>query len=196
MQTQIPSVERSSGQRLTNADMVAPSPAKAPAHVVAKVNPAAPVNPPVKADPPVGVINSINPDVQAKARASMDAELSNQTPDPLRGGTRVDNSQRDWTERKPAPERVQEPPKEPISKMLIEHMHALWAASAKAVELWYMNSQNQNQDPNQVKALTQSRNQDPSAVPGTLAKSTMNYTPQRVAKTESSSGSARPDTQP
>lgn len=127
----------------------------------------------------------------------MDAEMMNtRQPDPLRGGGQVDNSQRDWTERKPAPEKVPEVPKEPISKMLLEHIHALWAASAKAVDIWYMNNQSQNQDPNQVKALAQSRNQDPSAVPGLLAKSAMNYTPNRVEKADSSSASTRPDTQP
>lgn len=174
--------------------MAAPSAAKAPAHVVAKVNPVAPVNPPVQVQPTAGVVNSINPEVQARARASMDAEMMNtRAPDPLRGGALVDNTQRDWTERKPAPEKVQEVPKEPISKMLIEQINALWAASAKAVELWYMNSQSQNQDPNQVKNLAQTRNQDPSAVPGTLAKSATSYTPSRVEKNEASSGSSRTD---
>jgi hypothetical protein len=194
MQTQLPSVERSPGLRLASSDMAAPSAAKLPAGVAAPVNPTAPVNPPAKTAPPVGVINNINPEVQAKARASMDAEMSKQTPDPLRGGSQVDNSQRDWTERKPAPEKVQEIPKEPLSKMLVDHIHAIWAASAKVVDIWY--AHNPNQDPNQVKVLAQTRNQDPSAVPGTLAKSAMNYTPNRVEKTEASSNSSRPDTTP
>lgn len=198
MQTQIPSIERSSGQRLTSADMAAPSAAKAPAQVAHKVNPVAPVNPTTPTQPTPGVINNINPEVQAKARASMDAEMMNtRQPDPLRGGGQVDNSQRDWTERKPAPEKVvQEVPKESLSKMLLEHIHSIWAASAKVVDIWYMNNQGQNQDPNQVKALAQSRNQDPSAVPGVLAKSAMSYTPNRVEKNEASSASSRPDTQP
>lgn len=194
MQSQIPSVERSSGQRLTSADMAAPSAARAPAQVANKVNPVAPVNPPVQTQPTAGVINGISPEVQARARASMDAEMMNtRAPDPLRGGARVDNTQRDWTERKPAPETVQEAPKEPISRMLLDHIHAIWAASAKAVEIWYV-SQGQNQDPNQVKALAQGRNQDPSAVPGTLAKSVHSYSPSRVEKNAASSGSAPTDT--
>jgi hypothetical protein len=174
--------------------MAAPSVAKLPAGVTAHVNPTPPVNPAAKVEPQLGVVNSINPEVQARARASMDAELSNQKSDPMSGGAKVDNSQRDWTERKPAPEKVQaqEVPKEPLTKLLVDHIHAIWAASAKVVEIWYAN--NPNQDPNQLKTQAQNRNQDPSAVPGTLAKSTLNYTPQRVAKTEASSNSSKPDT--
>ena len=43
---------------------------------------------------------------------------------------------RDWTEvqAKQVKEEVQEPPKEPIYKQLIEHLQSMWRASAMAVE--------------------------------------------------------------
>ena len=43
---------------------------------------------------------------------------------------------RDWTEvqEKKAKEEVEEPPKEPIYKQLIEHLQSMWRASAMAVE--------------------------------------------------------------
>lgn len=47
-----------------------------------------------------------------------------------------DQSNRDWTvvEEKKQAEEVEEPPKEPIIKELIEHFQSLWLASAKVVE--------------------------------------------------------------
>jgi hypothetical protein len=50
--------------------------------------------------------------------------------------------------------------------MLIEHVKTLWILSARAVDLMSAH----NQDANQVQTLAQNRNQDPSAIPGVLAK--------------------------
>ena len=55
----------------------------------------------------------------------------------------VDQSNRDWTavEEKKQVEEVEEPPKEPLHKMLIEHFQSLWLASARVVD----NAQQVNQ---------------------------------------------------
>lgn len=47
-----------------------------------------------------------------------------------------DKANRDWTvvEEKKQVEEVEEPPKEPIHKQLIEHLQSLWLASARVVD--------------------------------------------------------------
>lgn len=47
-----------------------------------------------------------------------------------------DKANRDWTvvEEKKQVEEVEEPPKEPIHKQLIEHFQSLWLASARVVD--------------------------------------------------------------
>lgn len=152
----------------------------------------APVNPPTpQVRPAESVVDDINPAVRARVAQESEAAQAAR-PDPLRGGSQSDNSQRDWTQRNPAPQKVEEPPKEPISKMLIEHVHALWAASAKAVELWWQQN-NQAQNPVQQQTLQQNRNQLPSAVPGVLAKEVLTYSPDRVHRNERSEASTKTD---
>lgn len=182
---QLPSVERPSNLRPSGADVAVPA--------AVKVIPVAPVNssaPPKPAADIGSVVNDINPAVRAKiAQEAGTAQPS--APDPLKGGAAVDNTQRDWTMRRPAPETSAEIPKEPISKMLIQHMQALWSASAKAVEMWYVSSQQQAQNPVQVQNLNQTRNQSPADVPGVLAKEVLTYTPSKVKKNEKAEGSER-----
>jgi len=59
----------------------------------------------------------------------------------------ADQKNRDWTlaEEVKQKEEVKEPPKEPISKMLIEHLQSLWRASAQAVEQAQQASQTEDQ---------------------------------------------------
>lgn len=84
----------------------------------ARVIPVAPVNPPSTQVPPAAsVINDINPEVQAKASADSAKAVSSS--DPLQGGSGADKSIKGWTETPAKPKEKEEPPKEPISKMLI-----------------------------------------------------------------------------
>lgn len=122
------------------------------------------------------MVNSINPEVQAKANQA--ARL-----DPLQGGAQADNSGRDWTQSKDAAGKPAEPPKEPLSKMLLDQIHLVWSASARVVEIWLMNNPAQNQTQNQTQNLAQSRNQDPTAIPGVLAKEALTYSPSKIRKT-------------
>lgn len=180
---QLPSVERIQG-RPPGADGVVPVPNQ--------VIPVAPVNPPSpQVRPVVGVVNDINPALRARvAQAREDAPAS--PPDPLSGGSRADSSQRDWTVRQPAPQQVDDQPKEPLSKLLMEHVHAMWQASAKAVEFWWQQYL-QAQNPAQQQIQQQSRNQIPTAIPGVLAKEALTYSPAKVQKNEASDASARSD---
>jgi hypothetical protein len=171
---QLPTVERNPNLRPAGAETAAPA--------AARVIPVAPVNPPSTQVPPAAsVINDINPEVQAKAAAeSVQAASSS---DPLQGGSEGDQSIKGWTQTPAKPNEKEEPPKEPISKMLIEHVQTLWLMSAKAVELWYNAQQAKNQDANHLQQMAQTRNQDPSAIPGVLAKESLTYSPTKIQKT-------------
>ncbi len=147
----------------------------------AKVVPVAPVNPPVVASQPqASVVNEINPEVQAKAAAEAAAQVSK--PDPLQGGAKTDASLKDWTEAAPKPKQAEEPPKEPLTQMLIDHVKTLWQLSARAVDL--VAQSNQHQNPVQLQNTAESRNQVPSAIPGVLAKESLTYSPSKIPKTE------------
>lgn len=143
----------------------------------ARVIPVAPVNPSLQVQASASVVNDINPEVQAKAASESAAKLS--ASDPLQGGSKADNSIKDWTEASPKPKVTEAPPKEPLTQMLIEHVKTLWTLSARAVDLMSAH----NQDANQVQTLAQNRNQDPSAIPGVLAKEVLTYSPSKIAKT-------------
>jgi hypothetical protein len=166
---QLPTVERTPNLRPAGAEAAAPA--------AARVIPVAPVNPSQQVQETASVVNNINPEVQAKANQA--AHL-----DPLQGGAQADNAGKDWTQSKEAAGKPVEPPKEPLSKMLLEQIHLVWSASARVVEIWLMNNPAQNQTQNQIQNLAQNRNQDPTAIPGVLAKEALTYSPSKIRKTE------------
>ena len=166
---QLPTVERPTHLRPAGADAVAPA--------AARVIPVAPVNPSAQVSQAAGVVNDINPRVQAQAGQS-DAT------DPLQGGAQADNSAKGWTQSKQASAQAVELPKEPLSKMLLDQIHLVWSASARVVEIWMMNNPAQNPVQNQLQNLAQTRNQDPRAVPGVLAKEALTYSPSKIRKIE------------
>lgn len=166
---QLPTVERTPNLRPAGAESAAPA--------AARVIPVAPVNPSLQVQETAGVVNNINPEVQARANQAANV-------DPLQGGAQADNSARGWTQSKEASVKPEEPPKEPLSKMLLEQIHLVWSASARVVEIWLMNNPAQNQMQNQIQNLAQNRNQDPTAIPGVLAKEALTYSPSKIRKTE------------
>jgi len=147
----------------------------------ARVIPVAPVNPAQPVQESASVVNNINPVVQAQAAEA--------TADPLQGGSQADNSGKDWTQRKESvaskPEEL--PPKEPLSKMLLDHIHSVWSASARVVEIWLQNNPAQNPSVNQQVQLQNQaakRNVDPAAAPGVMAREALTYSPSKIRKTE------------
>ena len=140
-----------------------------------------------------GVVNDINPIVQAQAGAPSIPSSSGRS-DPLQGGSAADASNKDWTQRKDAvtsttgtDKTQQTPPKPPLSKVLMDNLQAAWTASAKVVEIWLQNNPSQNPSATQqVQAQTQATNRtvDPLAAPGLISKQVLTYTPQQVKKTE------------
>lgn len=165
--------------QLPNIDRIAPRPAGtevvAPAAV--RVIPVAPVNPP--APETAGVVNDINPVVQAQAQEAAAKA------DPSRGSP---SGERDWTQRQEAaPKQEEMPPKEPLSKMLMDHMTAVWSASARVVEVWLQNNAAQNPAVSQqLQAQSQAINRqvDPMASSGVVAKEVLTYSPTQIKKTE------------
>jgi len=80
--------------------------------------------------------------------------------DPVRKGADAATSTKDWTIQRPAPEKTETPPPDPISKVLMDHIKALWLASASAVQV------------------------QQNAVPGVVSTEVFTYSPTKINKTE------------
>ncbi len=157
---QLPSVDRQPGLRPAGADLVS---ANGP-----KVIPVPPVNPSVSANLP-GVVNQIGENAAATNANPVYSSVS----DPAQRGSEAATSPKDWTIKRPAQEQVEDPPPEPISKMLLEFLKSMWRASGGAIELAQLQSQNQRLDQN-----------NPAASPGQLAREDLTYSPSKIRKNE------------
>ena len=157
---QLPSVDRQPGLRPSGADLASPN--------GQKVIPVPPVNPAASARAP-GVVNKIG-DSAAQSSAN---KVYNSVSDPAQRGSEAATGSKDWTIQRPEPEKVEIPPPEPISKMLLEFLQSMWRASGSAVEI--AQAQNQNNQVNQ---------HNPAAAPGELAKEDLTYSPSKIRKNE------------
>lgn len=166
---QLPNIDRTA-IRPAGTEVVAPAP---------RVIPVAPVSPPTPVQASAGVVNDINPVVQAQAQEAAAKA------DPQQGSQPAN---KDWTQRQEAPLKQEEaPPKEPLSQILMDHMTAVWSASARVVEIWMQNNPTQNAAANQqvqAQAQANSRQVDPLATPGVIAKEVLTYSPTQIKKTE------------
>ena len=123
---QLPPIDRSSTSRPVGAD--------AATLAAVRVIPVSPVNPAASANanPPAtpGVVNLVGKSPKLEAGEGVYTSVA----DPTRRGVQ-DNTPKDWTIHRPAPEKVEDPPPIPISKVLMDHLETLWAASASAVQV-------------------------------------------------------------
>ena len=123
---QLPPFDRSPASRPPGADVAALA--------TVRVIPVSPVNPAAdaSANPPAtpGVINLVGKSPKPAAGEGVYTSVA----DPTRRGMQQ-NTPKDWTIQRPAPEKVEDPPPIPIAKVLMDHLHALWAASASAVQV-------------------------------------------------------------
>ncbi len=157
---QLPSVDRQANSRPAGADLVSSN--------GNKVVPVAPVNPPASSSSP-GVVNKIS-----EAAAQVNAgKVYKSVSDPAQPGSEAATGPKDWTIHRPEPEKVEIPPPEPISKMLLEFVQSMWRASGSAIEI--AQAQNQNLQINQ---------NNPDATPGQLAKEDLTYSPSKIKKNE------------
>jgi hypothetical protein len=138
-----------------------------------RVVPVAPVNPSTQstpaADPSPSVVNLINQADKPNFGEGVYSSVS----DPSRRGADADTSAKDWTIHRPAPEKVPDPPPEPLSKILLDHIKSLWVASASAVQV-------QTQVKNQVDMAQAGVN----APQGALSTEVLTYSPSKINKTE------------
>lgn len=161
---QLPSVDRQPGARPAGAGLE-PSPGP-------RVVPVPPVNPPVQVREP-GVVSSISQSAIEQARASESVFRSVQ--DPVQRSPEAGRPENDWTIKRPQPQKVEDPPPEPISKRMLEFLRSMWRASGSVVEMAQPLAQTQNMPLNQ---------NNPQAMPGVLAKEELTYTPSKIKKNE------------
>ena len=137
-----------------------------------RVMPVAPVNPSVSvtpaSEPTPSVINLVGQANKPSAGEAVYTSVS----DPGRRGSEAATVPKDWTIHRPVTEKVEEPPPVPISKLLIDHIKSLWAASASAVQVQQVKNQLDMSQPN------------PNATPGVLSTEVLTYSPSKINKTE------------
>ncbi len=158
---QLPSVDRQPGLRLSGVDSVSSTNGQ-------KVIPVPPVNPVAPASTP-SVVNKIS-ESAAQTRAR---DVYTSVSDPAKRGSEAATSPKDWTIQRPEPEKVEIPPPEPISKMLLEFLQSMWRASGSAVEIAQAQAQS-----------SQLNQHNPSAAAGELAKENLTYSPSKIKKNE------------
>ena len=165
---QLPSIDRNPNVRPIGAEAVSSG--------ANRVIPTAPVNPSVSAAaqavPSPSVVDLVNPALKRPA-PNEGEPVHTSVPDPMRKRTTEDAAPKDWTIRRPAPEKAEDPPPKPMSQVLMDHLKTVWTASASAVQIEQV--KNQVQPPNPNAAVQQ---------PGDLAKEVMLYQPSKIKKNE------------
>ena len=156
----LPSIEGSSFLRPVAADALV---SKASAII-----PVAPVNP--------GVVNMVNPALQAGQQQSQPNEgepTYTSVPDPVSNSATSKQAPHDWTVRRPAASKVEDPPKKSISEVLLDNLKSIWTASASAIQVEQVANQLNRPVPIQ-----------PTQIPGDVAKQVLTYQPTRIKKSE------------
>jgi hypothetical protein len=140
--------------------------------LAATAMPVAPINPPISptpaAEPSPSVINMVGKAHKSNVGEGVYTSLS----DPAKPGSEAATIPKDWTIRRPAPEKVEDPPPVPMSKMLMDQVKSLWQASASAVQV------------QQVKNQLDMSQPVPNANPGVLATEVFTYSPTKINNTE------------
>jgi hypothetical protein len=149
---------------LTKASATIPVPA---------VNPSVEASPPLEATP--SVINHVNPALNKGAQAAPNEGEPTYTsvPDPVKNSPAARQVPHDWTLKRPAPEKVEDPPKKPMSQVLMDNIKSIWAASASAVQVHQIGNQ-----------IAKPPTPEPSQMPGDLAKQVLTYQPTKIKKNE------------
>jgi hypothetical protein len=149
--------------------------------LAATVMPVAPINPPISptpaAEPSPSVINMVGKAHKSNVGEGVYTSLS----DPAKPGSEAATIPKDWTIRRPAPEKVEEPPPVPMSKVLMDQVKSLWQASASAVQVQQEVKNQALQVPSKL-----------DGAQGVLSQQVFTYSPTKINKTEKSQSSEKP----
>ncbi|WP_114968897.1 hypothetical protein [Rhodoferax ferrireducens] len=146
-----------------------PSGAEVASLAAVRVIPVAPsANATTSIEPTPSVINLVN----LANKPSTGEGVYTSVSDPAQRGSEAATTPKDWTIHRPEPEKVEDPPPVPISKLLIDHIKSLWTASASAVQVQQVKNQLDMGQPN------------PNATPGVLSTEVLTYSPSKINKTE------------
>ena len=129
---------------------------------------AAPVVRAIPAEPTPSVINLVN---MANKPSTGEAVYSSVS-DPAKRGSEAATAPKDWTIHRPEPEKVENPPPVPLSKVLMDHIKSMWAASGGAIQV------------HQVKNQLDQSQPSPQAPTGVLSTEVLTYSPSKIHKTE------------
>lgn len=161
---QLPSIERTPNLRLSGAELASMA--------VAKVSPTTTANASVTPVPSIEPVPSVINLVNLSNKPSTGEAVYTSVSDPARRGSEAATTPKDWTIHRPKPEKVEEPPAVPLSKLLIDHIKSLWTASASAIHVQQVKNQLDMSQPN------------PHATPGVLSTEVLTYSPSKINKTE------------
>lgn len=146
-----------------------PSGAEVASLAAVRVIPVAPsTNATTSIEPTPSVINLVN----LANKPSTGEGVYTSVSDPAQRGSEAATTPKDWTIHRPEPEKVENPPPVPISKLLIDHIKSLWTASASAVQVQQVKNQLDMGQPNS------------NAPPGLLSTEVLTYSPSKINKTE------------
>ena len=121
------------------------------------------------------VVNHVSPLLQAGLLpvANEGEPTYTSAPDPVRRSASSQQVPHDWALKRPAAEKVEDPPKKPISQMLMDNLKSIWTASASAVQVQQIGNQ-----------IARPTAPEPAQVPGDLAKQVLTYQPSKIKKNE------------
>lgn len=156
----MPPLDRTPSWRPSGADLASIA--------VAKVNQAAPVDKVTPSEPTPSVVNLVNMANKPSTGEGVYTSVS----DPTKRGSEAATTPKDWTIHRPKPEKVEDPPPEPLYKMLMDHVKSMWVASGSAIQV------------HQVKNQLDTSQQNLNAPPGVLSTEVLTYSPSKINKTE------------
>lgn len=159
---QLPPIDRTPNPRPAGVEVV-PSAAVRVAPVSAPAN--------LSAEPSPSVINKVSQMGKASGAEAVYTSVS----DPARRGSEAATAPKDWTIRRPEPQKVEDPPPVPISRVLMDHLRAIWTASATAVQV---------QEPVIEQVDPAKSKPNPNVITGTVATEVLTYSPSKINKTE------------
>lgn len=137
-----------------------------------RVLPVVPINAPQQADAPAAVSPSVINMINTGDKPNSGEGVYSSVADPVRQNLEQ-ATPKDWTVKQPESVKTQSPPPEPLSKILIDHVKALWQASASAVQV---QEQVKNQiDPSKATA---------TVAPGAISSAVYTYSPTKINKTD------------